>query len=57
MNLTDATHDLALTSWVDSANRADTDFPIQNLPYGRFRGSAATISGASAWPSATRCST
>ena len=37
MNLTDATHDLALTSWVDSANRADTDFPIQNLPYGRFR--------------------
>jgi fumarylacetoacetase len=37
MNLTDATHDPALTSWVDSANAADTDFPIQNLPFGRFR--------------------
>ncbi|MCP5269692.1 MAG: fumarylacetoacetase [Burkholderiaceae bacterium] len=37
MNLTDATHDPKLRSWVDSANAADTDFPIQNLPYGRFR--------------------
>jgi fumarylacetoacetase len=37
MNLTDATHDPQLRSWVDSANTADTDFPIQNLPYGRFR--------------------
>ena len=33
----DATHDLALRSWVDSANGPGTDFPIQNLPYGRFR--------------------
>ncbi|MBL8303914.1 MAG: fumarylacetoacetase [Ideonella sp.] len=33
----DATHDPALQSWVTSANAADTDFPIQNLPYGRFR--------------------
>jgi fumarylacetoacetase len=33
----DATHDPALQSWVASANAADTDFPIQNLPYGRFR--------------------
>jgi fumarylacetoacetase len=33
----DATHDPALRSWVDSANAADTDFPIQNLPYGLFR--------------------
>ncbi len=33
----DATHDPALESWVESANRSDTDFPIQNLPYGRFR--------------------
>jgi fumarylacetoacetase len=33
----DATHDPALRSWVDSANGAGTDFPIQNLPYGRFR--------------------
>ena len=37
MNLCDATHDPALRSWVDSANAADTDFPIQNLPFGRFR--------------------
>jgi fumarylacetoacetase len=36
MNLTDATHDPALKSWVESAN-ADPDFPIQNLPFGRFK--------------------
>lgn len=35
--LIDATHDPALTSWVESANATDTDFPIQNLPFGRFR--------------------
>ena len=35
--LTDATHDPALRSWVPSANQPGTDFPIQNLPYGRFR--------------------
>ena len=33
----DATHDPALASWVGSANDATTDFPIQNLPFGRFR--------------------
>ncbi|MDP4302832.1 fumarylacetoacetase [Leptothrix discophora] len=33
----DETHDAGLTSWVASANVADTDFPIQNLPFGRFR--------------------
>lgn len=33
----DATHDPALKSWVASANDGATDFPIQNLPYGRFR--------------------
>ncbi|MBU6440412.1 MAG: fumarylacetoacetase [Betaproteobacteria bacterium] len=33
----DATHDPALRSWVASANRPDGDFPIQNLPFGRFR--------------------
>ncbi|HOB94595.1 MAG TPA: fumarylacetoacetase [Aquabacterium sp.] len=33
----DATHDPALQSWVTSANAPDTDFPIQNLPFGRFR--------------------
>ncbi|WP_425091575.1 fumarylacetoacetase [Tropicimonas sp. S265A] len=31
-----ATHDPARRSWVESANRPDTDFPIQNLPYGVF---------------------
>jgi hypothetical protein len=33
----DATHDPALRSWVESAHAPQTDFPIQNLPYGRFR--------------------
>jgi len=34
---TDATHDPALRSWVASANRPGCDFPIQNLPLGRFQ--------------------
>jgi len=33
----DATHDPALRSWVESANAAGVDFPIQNLPFGVFR--------------------
>ena len=33
----DDTHDPSLTSWVASAERAGTDFPIQNLPFGVFR--------------------
>jgi fumarylacetoacetase len=33
----DETHDPDLGSWVESANAPDTDFPIQNLPFGRFR--------------------
>jgi len=37
MNTLNATHDLALRSWVDSANVAGCDFPVQNLPFGRFR--------------------
>ena len=37
----DETHDAALASWVESANDPGTDFPIQNLPFGRFRGSAS----------------
>ena len=28
---------MALKSWVDAANDPNTDFPIQNLPYGVFR--------------------
>ena len=37
MNRLDATHAPELHSWVESANAADTDYPIQNLPYGRFK--------------------
>ncbi|MBU2606207.1 MAG: fumarylacetoacetase [Alphaproteobacteria bacterium] len=33
----DHTHDLALKSWVGSANNPTTDFPIQNLPFGVYR--------------------
>ena len=33
----DATHDPSLASWVESANDPAGDFPIQNLPFGRFR--------------------
>ena len=36
MNL-NQTHDPTLRSWVASANDPATDFPIQNLPFGRFR--------------------
>jgi fumarylacetoacetase len=32
----DESHDPALRSWVASANLPDTDFPIQNLPFGIF---------------------
>lgn len=32
----DATHDPALHSWVQSAQDAGTDFPLQNLPFGAF---------------------
>ena len=35
--MTDETHDPSLTSWVASAERPGTDFPIQNLPFGVFR--------------------
>ncbi|MFT3804029.1 MAG: fumarylacetoacetase [Burkholderiaceae bacterium] len=31
------THEPSLASWVESANRAGSDFPIQNLPFGVFR--------------------
>jgi fumarylacetoacetase len=34
----DETHDPALRSWVESANRPGCDFPVQNLPLGVFRG-------------------
>lgn len=35
--VTDETHDPGVSSWVESANAPDTDFPIQNLPFGVFR--------------------
>jgi fumarylacetoacetase len=35
--MTNETHNPRLTSWIDSANRSDSDFPIQNLPFGVFR--------------------
>ena len=31
------THDPARTSWIESANPATADFPLQNLPFGVFR--------------------
>lgn len=34
---TNETHDPARQSWVASANTGDSDFPIQNLPFGVFR--------------------
>lgn len=33
----DSTHDAHLQSWVASANHPASDFPIQNLPFGRFQ--------------------
>jgi fumarylacetoacetase len=33
----DGTHDPALRSWVESANRAESGFPVQNLPFATFR--------------------
>jgi len=37
----DFTHDAAAQSWVATANAPDADFPLQNLPFGRFRLQAA----------------
>jgi len=37
----DETHEPRLESWLASANAPDADFPIQNLPLGRFREAAA----------------
>ena len=49
------THDPAARSWVESANQAGCDFPIQNLPFGVFAPPARKR--ALALPSAIRCST
>jgi fumarylacetoacetase len=37
LRVIDDTHNPQLRSWVESANSDDTDFPIQNLPFGVFR--------------------
>jgi fumarylacetoacetase len=37
MSALDETHDPELRSWVAAADDPATDFPIQNLPFGRFR--------------------
>jgi fumarylacetoacetase len=37
MRSIDVTHDPSLASWVDSANRPECDFPLQNLPFAVFR--------------------
>jgi fumarylacetoacetase len=41
-----ATHDPRLTSWLESANAPETDFPIQNLPFCVFTRSGATVESA-----------
>ncbi len=48
MSLLNQTHNPDLTSWVTSANVAECDFPIQNLPFAIFRraGSAEAFRGA-----------
>jgi fumarylacetoacetase len=47
MNTLNETHDPSLRSWVESANQASSDFPIQNLPFAVFRrqGSAESFRG------------
>jgi fumarylacetoacetase len=41
MHALDRTHDPETRSWLESANTGDTDFPIQNLPFGVFRRAAS----------------
>ncbi|WP_028468971.1 fumarylacetoacetase [Neptunomonas japonica] len=42
VNTLNETHDLALKSWVGSANQTNSDFPIQNLPFAIFRRSGSS---------------
>jgi fumarylacetoacetase len=37
----DETHDPRARSWLESANRSDCDFPLQNLPFAVFRRNSA----------------
>ena len=41
----DHTHDPQLKSWVETANDANSDFPIQNLPFCVFRKDGAPAIG------------
>ena len=41
----DETHDPGLRSWVESANSEDSEFPIQNLPFGVFAPRGASARG------------
>ena len=47
----DFTHDPEARSWIAGANADDTDFPLQNLPFGRFRRAnpAGAHSGPEPW--------
>jgi fumarylacetoacetase len=45
MTTLNPTHDPARRSWLDSANRPDCDFPIQNLPFGVFSAAGAKRAG------------
>ena len=36
---------MAVKSWVESANDGQTDFPLENLPYGVFRHAHSTRIG------------
>ncbi len=46
MDALNETHDVGLRSWVESANDAASNFPIQNLPFGVFlRGGGAPAIG------------
>lgn len=39
------THDAARKAWLPAANTPDTDFPVQNLPFGMFQDQGATRPG------------
>src|ERR1700750_2971518 len=45
MSALNITHDPARRSWIESANAGNTDFPIQNLPFGAFVRGGETRTG------------
>jgi len=45
MSALNVTHDPARRSWVAAANHPETDFPIQNLPFGVFSGAGQGARG------------